>query len=61
VSGFEPDPTSIVSLSLLVWASPRVSAFLRQAVFEVTGVVMTYQTCATHQFHQHKFFLNELL
>jgi len=47
VSGFEPDPTSIVSPSLLVWASPRAPAFLRQAALIS---VNTYSIA--HQFHR---------
>jgi len=39
VSGFEPDPTSIVSPSSFV-ALP-LGAFLRQAVLRATGVAMT--------------------
>jgi exosortase/archaeosortase len=45
VSGFEPDPTSIVSPSSFV-ALP-LGAFLRQAVPRATGVAMTCYSTGT--------------
>ena len=46
VSGFEPDPTSIVSLPAYLRAF-RQAAFLRQAVLRVTGVAMTCYSPST--------------
>ena len=46
VSGFEPDPTSIVSLPAYLRAF-RQTAFLRQAVLRVTGVAMTCHSPST--------------